>query len=124
MIKKVLIAEDDKLARSSLIDALADTNTIKTIEAVDGVDALEKAEANLPDLIVTDIHMPNMDGLEFVEKLHATSWGKDMPVIIMTNDSTTSTLYDALKGGVSVYLSKTSLDVDAFAIQIKQAVGL
>lgn len=124
MIKKVLIVEDDKLARSSLVDALADTSTIKTFQAVDGVDALEKAEVNLPDLIVTDIHMPNMDGLQFVEKLHETEWGKDIPVIIMTNDGTTSTLYDALKGGVSVYLSKTSLDVDAFALQIKQAVGL
>ncbi len=124
MIKKVLIVEDDKLARTSLVDALADTTTIKTIQAADGVEGLQKAEEEVPDLVVTDIHMPNMDGLQFVEKLHESDWGKDIPVIIMTNDGTTSTLYDALKGGVSVYLSKTSLDVDAFAVQIKQAVGL
>lgn len=124
MLKKVLIAEDDNVARVSLVEALSDTSTIKIEEAVDGVEALEKAEANVPDLIVTDIHMPNMDGLEMIAKLRESTWGKDIPVIIMTNDSTTTTLYNALQGGVSVYLSKTSLDVDAFAIQIRQALGL
>lgn len=124
LIRKVLIAEDDKLAGTSLVQALADTTTIKATLVNDGVEAFEKAQQNPPDLLVTDIHMPNMDGLELVEKIHNTEWGKDIPVIIMTNDNTTNTLYSALKGGVSVYLSKTSLDVDGFAQQIKQALDL
>ncbi len=124
LIKNVLIAEDDKLASTSLAQALADVTTIRTTTAADGVEAFEKAEQNPPDLLVTDIHMPNMDGLELVEKIRNTDWGKDIPVIIMTNDNTTTTLYSALKGGVSVYLSKTSLDVDGFAQQIKQALDL
>lgn len=123
MNKKVLVVEDDKLARQSLVGALEELG-IKVEEAGDGEEALKKAEVMLPDLVVADIHMPKMDGMEMIKQLHASKWGANIPVIIMTTDSTTTTLYDALKGGVSVYLSKTNLDVDSFAMQVKQALGL
>lgn len=123
MQKSVLIVEDDNLARQSLVVAL-EPFRIKVLEAKDGLEGLVVAKKAEPDLIVADIHMPGMDGMEMISKLREQEWGKEVPVIIMTTDNTSQTLYKALKGGVSVYLSKTSLDVDGFAAQIKQALGL
>lgn len=123
MRKCVLIVEDDNLARQSLVANLEPLK-IKVLEAKDGLEGLTAVKRHQPDLVVADIHMPGMDGLEMISQMRKQPWGKEIPVIIMTTDNTSETLYDALKGGVSVYLSKTSLSVDAFAAQIKQALGL
>lgn len=122
MKKKVLIVDDDNLARRSLSDALVDMG-IAVTQATNGINALEMADKVRPDLIVTDIIMPEMDGLAFIEKLHSIDWAKEIPVIVMTTDSSAATLNGALIGGVSVYLSKTSMDLEGFTQQIKLALG-
>jgi two-component system chemotaxis response regulator CheY len=122
MTKTVLIVEDDKLTREGLATMLRIANH-SVIEAEDGEQALEVLASKVPDLIITDIHMPNMDGLAMVERIRADPGLSALPVIILTNDDTTMTVNRALASGVTVYLSKANLAPEALSQQILIALG-
>ena len=122
MTKTVLIVEDDKLTREGLATMLRIANH-SVIDAEDGEQALEVLASKVPDLIITDIHMPNMDGLAMVERIRADPGLSALPVIILTNDDTTMTVNRALASGVTVYLSKANLAPEALSQQILIALG-
>ena len=77
--KKILIVDDEADLRELLTEELKD---YELLEAGDGVEALEQVTLHAPDLIVTDIHMPNLDGLAFLKELRDRS--NSTPVILMT----------------------------------------
>lgn len=122
MSKTVLVVEDDTLVRQSLVHVLTEKG-LQVVEAADGKEGLEKALAGGINLVVTDVRMPEMDGLEMVEKLRADDNGKQLPVIVLTNDEQTATMNQALQAGVTVYLSKASTDAETIADQILTAAG-
>ncbi len=80
---KILVVDDTDVNRLILVRLLA-RNRHQTEEATDGADAMRKAAAAPPDLIITDMLMPTMDGFEFMRKLRASDFGKEIPVIIYT----------------------------------------
>lgn len=115
---KILIVEDDKLIRAGLVDLLRTETDHQVIEAEDGESGLELALKQQPALIITDLHMPKKTGTEMIADIRQDSWGKDVPIIIMSNDEATSTINDALEAGVTVYLSKVNVDRTALLQQI------
>lgn len=121
MSKTILVVDDDKLIREGL-SALLKNAGQTVLEAVDGKEGLAAALANHPDLIVSDVRMPNMTGLEMLDAIRADSWGKDIPVVILTNDESSDSVNHALQAGVTVYLAK-NLDPGTLTQQILQAVG-
>lgn len=121
-MKKVLLVDDDKLFIESLAAMLRNAGH-SVVEAFDGKQGLDFAKEQEPDLIITDVRMPNMDGLEMVENIHEADWGKTIPIIILTNDETTAALNHALESGVTVYLSKINLDPDTLGQQVMIALG-
>lgn len=123
MSKKILVVDDDKLLRESVVAMLRGEGHEVT-EAQNGKEALEGALFSHPDLVVTDIRMPEMDGLTMVSKLRGDDWGKTVPVIILTSDETTEALNQALQSGVTVYLSKVNLDPEMLHQQVAVALGL
>jgi signal transduction histidine kinase/DNA-binding response OmpR family regulator len=80
MTAKILIAEDDPEARELLLLLLGDKSYC-LLEAADGVEALELVRSELPDLLITDIVMPRMDGYELVRRLRQDQMLAHMPVI-------------------------------------------
>jgi signal transduction histidine kinase/CheY-like chemotaxis protein len=76
----ILVADDVEHNRKYLIDALAKTN-LKVVEAEDGLKAFSLAKKILPDLIITDIRMPNLDGFDLLKKLKNDNRLKHIPVI-------------------------------------------
>jgi CheY-like chemotaxis protein len=122
MTKNILIADDDKLILESMSAMLKNAGH-QVIEAQDGKQALELALQNHPDLIITDVHMPVLDGLTMVETLRQDQWGRDVPVVILSNDETTGTINQALTSGVTVYLSKVNLDPESLTQQILVGLG-
>lgn len=122
MNKTVLVVEDDELVRESLARTLADKG-LTVYEATNGKEGLEKALAGGVDLVVTDVIMPEVDGLTMLTKLREDSKGKDIPAIVLSNDEQTESLNKAMQAGVTVYLSKASLDADAIAQQVLVALG-
>lgn len=122
MSKKILIVDDNELVRKSL-GAMLTTVEVAVLAATNGKEGLELALKEQPNLVITDVHMPEMDGHQMIEKIRANEWGKKVPIIIMTVDEDTDSINKALEAGVTVYLSKTNADPAVIAEQIKVALG-
>jgi DNA-binding response OmpR family regulator len=83
-MKKILIVEDEP----GMVKLLSRRLTLEgydMISASDGEAGLSLALSNHPDLILLDILMPKLHGLAFLRKLRMNEWGKDVPIIVMTN---------------------------------------
>lgn len=105
--KKILIVEDEKPMRKVLTDSfLAEGFSI--IEAEDGIEGLKMAFKERPDLILLDLVMPKMDGIEMLKKLREDEWGKNALVIVLTNLGDTDKIVEATKCGAFGYLVKTN----------------
>jgi DNA-binding NarL/FixJ family response regulator len=103
---RVLIADDDALARTALrtiFDAHDDLELVA--EADDGRQAVEHASRLHPDVVLLDIRMPNLDGLEAARQILASSSNRAR-VIMLTTFDLDEYVYDALKAGASGFLRK------------------
>lgn len=74
--------------------------------ATSGEDALALARQIMPDLILLDVMMPGIDGLETLDRLRASDWGKDIPVILVTADDRTETQIKGLDQGADDFIAK------------------
>ncbi len=83
---KLLIVDDSTMLRDMLNYALNEGGYTDVTEAVDGVDGLAKAKANDFDLIITDVNMPNMDGLTLIAELRKTSQYSKKPILVLTTE--------------------------------------
>ena len=101
---KVLIVDDSKTMRSIHRSVIDKIGKAEIEEACDGHDALSKASAFQPDLILLDWNMPNMDGFSFL-KIYRNN-GHKTPIIMVTTESSKSCIIDAIKAGVSDYVVK------------------
>ena len=122
MSKSILIVDDNELIRKSLSAALV-SNELNVETAENGKEGLKKALESQPNLIVTDVHMPELDGHQMIQKLRADEWGKKVPILIMTVDEEAESINKALEAGVTVYISKNVSDPAAIVDQIKIALG-
>ena len=104
---KVLIVDDQELFRESLKVVLGVSPNIQVTDAVPGVaQALESAQCNRPDVVLMDIRMPGMDGVEGT-RLFKKRW-PDVKVIVLTTFDDDEYVFGALKNGASGYLLKGS----------------
>ena len=83
---KLLIVDDSTMLRDMLNYALNEGGYTDVTEAVDGVDGLAKAKAADFDLIITDVNMPNMDGLTLIGKLRKISQYSKKPILVLTTE--------------------------------------
>ncbi|NJR66965.1 MAG: response regulator, partial [Leptolyngbyaceae cyanobacterium CRU_2_3] len=84
--EKILLVDDDITLRTALIRYLQNRG-YSVIDASSGIEALTLIEQNPPDLIVSDVMMPEMDGLEFCRRLRATRLGQLVPFIFLSSRS-------------------------------------
>lgn len=88
--KRILIVDDNPDLLTIFTIAMESTPfTIDT--AIDGIDALEKVSAAMPDVMILDVNMPRMDGLEVLSKLRATPEYERIKIILLTGNSTVPT---------------------------------
>ena len=83
---KLLIVDDSTMLRDMLSYALNDGGYNDVTEGVDGVDGLEKAKLTTFDLVITDVNMPNMDGLTFVDELRKLPQYSKTPILVLTTE--------------------------------------
>lgn len=122
MPQKILIVEDEADIQKILSDNLSKSGFV-VVNATNGEDGLAKAKAEKPDLILLDIIMPVMDGMTMLEKMRAEDWGKEIPVIILTNLSDGTKAIDAKISGVHDYLVKADWDLKEVVGKIKEKLG-
>ena len=85
MGKKILVVDDDEAVRKSISIALKLKGGFETLEAEDGLNGLELAKQEVPDLIISDVVMENLNGFLMLETLKEFPETANIPVIIMTH---------------------------------------
>jgi DNA-binding response OmpR family regulator len=101
----VLVVDDDPATRALCRSALKKKGFVVQ-EAADGCEALAQVEQQYPDVILMDVMMPNMDGLECTRRLKACATTRDIPVIILSACADVSDIVAGLEAGADEYLSK------------------
>ncbi|QQK78964.1 response regulator transcription factor [Salicibibacter cibi] len=114
---KILIVDDDPLVRQSLKLLLEKESDIEVIGlAADGQEAIEQSETTLPDVVLMDIRMPNMDGIESTKQLKSQS--PELRIMMLTTFKDEQNIRLALQAGAEGYLLK-STPVENMAQQIR-----
>ena len=121
--KKVLVIEDDPMYRRILVDTLKKEDCT-VIEADNGKKGLETALKEHPDLIVVDIMMPVMSGMEMVKELRKDPWGKDVSMIILINLTSEKTIAEFLADGAYDYLIKTAWTANEIIKRVMQKLEM
>jgi DNA-binding response OmpR family regulator len=115
--KKLLIVEDENTLLKALKDKFLKEGYV-VLTAGDGAVGLELALTEHPDLILLDIVMPIMDGMSVLKKLRSNEWGKDVPVILLTNLNMAEKVADALDKGAYDYLVKSDWSLEEVAKKV------
>lgn len=116
-MRKVLIADDNEDSRE-LVKKILKKEGFEIIEAIDGEEAIVKAIAHRPDLILMDISMPKIDGYEATRRLKERLDFKDVPIIALTAHAMRGDQEKALQAGFNGYISKP-INVREFVNEIK-----
>jgi two-component system chemotaxis response regulator CheY len=103
-----LIVDDSSVMRKIVERSLrqAGIELSEVMEAGSGVEALAALQQKKPDLILSDINMPAMNGLEFVKKLQEVPGMKDVPVVMITTEASEAHVVEALSYGAKGYIRK------------------
>jgi two-component system cell cycle response regulator DivK len=103
--KRILIVEDNKLDVRLLRDILV-VHGYETLQTDDGLEAINLAWANRPDLILMDIRLPDVSGLEVTRRLRDDDRSKEIPIIAVTAFAMEWHEREALDSGCDAYISK------------------
>ena len=103
-----LIVDDSSVMRKIVERSLrqAGINLTQVFEAGNGAEALAVLQVNRVDLILCDVNMPVMDGLEFIKQLPAVPNAKDVPVVMITTEGSEHHVVQALSSGAKGYIRK------------------
>lgn len=118
MPHKILVIDDERAIRNILKEILQNEGYVVD-EANDGEEGLKKFTDNLYDLVLCDIKMPKLDGIEFLNK--ANEQNPDVPIIIISGHGNIETAVDAVKKGAYDYISKPP-DLNRMLITIRNAM--
>lgn len=106
MSKKILVVEDHQDSREVLVIQLRKMSYKEVIEAASGEEGIEKALAEDPDLIIMDLGLPGIDGIETTARLKQNPKTAKIPVIALTAWQEQDYRDNALKAGMAAFLSK------------------
>lgn len=117
--KSILIVDDEEDLRGVLEQKFTDEGFV-VHTAKNGKEAIEVALKNKPDMIVLDIVMPEMNGFEMLSELQKDEWGKNVPVIFLTNSSSLETISKAVEFSSAEYIVKTDIGLDEIVKRVKE----
>lgn len=119
---KRILATDDEPDILLIIKTALQSEGFDVETAPCGVDCLESAKANPPDLFLLDVMMPEMDGFEVVRQLKAHEPTSTVPIIMLTGVSERAKIADALSHGVNYYIVKP-FDFEDLVSKVKKALA-
>lgn len=117
-MKKILIIEDNE-NNLYLTKFILEKNGYNTIVATTGYDGVKKAIDEVPELIIMDIQLPDINGLEATKMIRESSLGNSIPIIALTSYAMIGDREKALQAGCTGYIEKP-IDPEKFIYQIKE----
>jgi chemosensory pili system protein ChpA (sensor histidine kinase/response regulator) len=111
---RVLVVDDAWSVRRSMQQLLEDAG-YDVATAADGFEALERLRAKIPAVVLTDLEMPNLNGLELTRRMQDIPQWAAIPVVMITSRTSAKHRDEGLKAGVDVYLTKPYQDADLLA---------
>lgn len=121
MAKKILIVDDDPPI-VELLKFTLDHAGYQTTVAVDGIEAVKKAQTEKPDLILLDIMLPTKDGYSVLEDLRGTEKFKILPIVIISAKVQEVDISFGIEKGANDYFTKP-LDLDKLVMRVEELVG-
>ena len=122
---RLLVVEDEAPLRKLLVNALAEAG-FRVIAAEHGEEGLHMAIQEKPDVIITDVLMPKMNGTDMLKKLREDSWGRTVPAVILTNLSadTNELVNEVIATAPDYYLVKADWSIYDVVEKVREAAGL
>ena len=115
----VILVVDDQESNLLVLESMLLPLGYHVEMAKNGLEALKKVAENSPDLILLDILMPKVNGLEMLKTLREDEWGKHVPVIILSNVSDSVRVSEGMNNNVSRYIVKADMKLDDIVWSIK-----
>ncbi len=124
---RALIIDDSRVMRNMVMENLKRTGLAEFIftEASDGKDALRKFNVKKFEIVFVDIHMPNMDGIEFVNKARTRGDTENIPFVMITSEKTIGKMTEASEVGANSFICKpfTTLELRKKLVPIIDKLG-
>ncbi|HBO1223185.1 TPA: SpoIIE family protein phosphatase [Pseudomonas aeruginosa] len=115
----LLIIDDDEVVRESLAAYLEDSN-FKVLQALNGLQGLQIFESEQPDLVICDLRMPQIDGLELIRRIRQTA--SETPIIVLSGAGVMSDAVEVLRLGAADYLIKPLEDLAVLEHSVRRAL--
>ena len=122
--ERILVIDDSEQIRTILRDLILGPRGYSVITAPDGKAGLDLALKEAPDLILTDVNMPRMTGIEVLEKLRADAETADTPVIVLTAKSVSAEERQLLTDHIQGLMSKTALTPQSLMAELHRLEAL
>jgi two-component system chemotaxis response regulator CheY len=119
---KMILAVDDSASIRQMVAFTLKSSGYEVVEAVDGVDGLEKAKAKTFNLILSDQNMPRMDGLTMIKSLRAMPQYKTVPILVLTTESSDAMKQAGRAAGATGWLVKP-FDPQKLIEVVKKVIG-
>ena len=119
--KTILLAEDSITTRTQEKRILMSAG-YEVIAAVDGLDALNKLGKQPVDAVVSDVQMPNLDGLALAQKIRQNPTYKDLPIVLVTSLSSDEDMRRGMEVGANAYITKPTFDQKSFLETLRRLV--
>ena len=122
MATKKILAVDDSVSIRKSIGFILGQQGFEVVEAVDGADGLEKAKKERFGLVITDINMPNMDGIELIRELRKLPDYKFTAIIALTTENQQSKMMEGKAAGATGWIVNP-FDADKLIAVVKKIIG-
>ena len=122
LMAKIIMTADDSASVRQMVSFTLKQNGYEVIEAVDGRDALTKLASQKVDMLVTDLNMPNLDGLGLIRGVRAGSLNKFIPIIMLTTESQDSKKGEGKAAGATGWIVKPFKPEQLIAV-VKKVLG-
>jgi two-component system, chemotaxis family, chemotaxis protein CheY len=119
---KTIMSVDDSVSVRQMVSFTLKEAGYDVVEAEDGKDALAKLKGSAVNMIITDLNMPNMDGIEFIKNVRADSALKFIPIVMLTTESQDSKKQEGKAAGATGWIVKP-FKPDQLMTVVKKVLG-
>jgi len=119
---KIIMTVDDSTSVRQMVGFTLSQKGYEVVEGVDGQDALKKLDSTEVNMLITDLNMPNMDGIELIRQVRAKPKFKFIPIIMLTTESQASKKQEGKSAGATGWIVKPFKPEQLLAV-VKKVLG-